>query len=193
MNDLLLPRPTFEVTHDSLPTGGVITAIRRADKLARLVPHHGEVGDDQWITLRNLVQFYGWEGKESSDPEDYRLTRSPLPRGRPTKYPWHEWLNGDEHLITIPDDVNEASFVANMRARARRAGLIPAVDWEPDGRVRFSARASNYQPPLSAPDLLNAIVEATREADGDWEAACDLLTTRYDVRRRREADVPASA
>lgn len=57
-----------------------------------------------------------------------------MPRGRPAKYPWDFWTNGERHVIRqsdewergstdmFPADVKVESFRAECHAAARRAG-----------------------------------------------------------------------
>jgi hypothetical protein len=57
-----------------------------------------------------------------------------MPRGRPPKYPWDTWTDGEMHTIrqsddwergsttTFPSNVKIASFRAECHAAARRAG-----------------------------------------------------------------------
>lgn len=47
-------------------------------------------------------------------------------RGRPPKYPWAEWLDGQRHFLKqgehFSTEVKVASFRAECHAAARRAG-----------------------------------------------------------------------
>ncbi len=46
-----------------------------------------------------------------------------MSRGRPQKYPWQEWLNGQEHEIIIGKDIecSLTTFRANLWKHAQRA------------------------------------------------------------------------
>lgn len=181
-----LPRPSFGVTHPDLPSGGVCTSVKRADRTARVVPHFGAPEDERWIPVAELIRDYAWDGKSSWDPEDYAVGRATRPRGRPAKYPWHEWLDGEVHVIEVPAGLNEASFLANLRSRAREVGE-PLTTWLPDGRIQLQVRPDPAKTPLTADDLLQAITTAVAEAGNDWPRACELLLDRYRVTRRRLA------
>lgn len=57
-----------------------------------------------------------------------------MPRGRPAKYPWGTWLNGQRHIVrqspdwqrgdldTFPENVKVSSFRAECHAAATRHG-----------------------------------------------------------------------
>jgi hypothetical protein len=49
-----------------------------------------------------------------------------MPRGRPAKYPWAEWTNGERHVLRqgehFENTVKVSSFRAECHAAARRKG-----------------------------------------------------------------------
>lgn len=64
-------------------------------------------------------------------PDDWADWSTPYDRmtaGRPTKYPWDEWLDG-EHVYVLERGVDyqcqTASLVAQFQRRARARGLEP--------------------------------------------------------------------
>jgi thioesterase domain-containing protein len=49
-----------------------------------------------------------------------------MPRGRPAKYPWETWTDGQRHVLVqgdhFSDEVKVTSFRAECHAAARRKG-----------------------------------------------------------------------
>jgi hypothetical protein len=49
-----------------------------------------------------------------------------MPRGRPAKYPWADWLDGNRHILRqgehFEDSVKVSSFRAECHAAADRKG-----------------------------------------------------------------------
>lgn len=44
-----------------------------------------------------------------------------MPRGRPAKYPWAEWLDGTRHVLRQGDHFSDAVKIASFRAECHNA------------------------------------------------------------------------
>ena len=73
-----------------------------------------------------------------------------MPRGRPAKYPWEDWLDGTSRVLrqssewepgspdTFPDTVKVSSFRAECHAAAdRKGGRVDTKIFGNSVRIRF--------------------------------------------------------